>query len=144
MQYKTICQLIYAYSSCLCLLGVKQLAGNLLQYCCISIKVFIFRRAHTISKKEIRHVCPSICLSVCTEQFCCHRTVLYEILYLKYFRKYVEKIYLSKNLSRIIGTSREDVFTFMISRLNSSEYSNIWDKFVEKNKSQVLYLSNIF
>ena len=32
-----------AYISCFCLLGVRQLAGNLQEYCCISFKFFIFR-----------------------------------------------------------------------------------------------------
>ena len=45
-----------AYISCFWLLDVRQLAGNLQEYCCISVKVFIFRRVPQYEKVTLNLV----------------------------------------------------------------------------------------
>jgi hypothetical protein len=51
--------LTYAYNSCFWLLGVRQLAGNLHEYSCISVKVFIFGLIPDFQKQILTWSCLS-------------------------------------------------------------------------------------
>jgi hypothetical protein len=56
----------------------------------------------------------SVCPSVRMEQLDSHWTDFYECLYLCIFRKSVERIQISLNLTTITGNFNEDQYTFLI------------------------------
>jgi hypothetical protein len=77
---------------------------------------WIFRCVRKIAKSDcyIRHVCLSVLPSVHMKQLGSHWTDFHEIWYLSTFQKSVEEFQVSWNLTRITGTLRDDVCTFMI------------------------------
>ena len=81
-------------------------------------------------------------LSVCMEHLGPHWTDFHWIWYLSIFRKNIEKIQVSLNMAGIIGTLREDQFTFFIIHLSSSRNKKRL-KLLEKIKTHVLF-SKIF
>jgi hypothetical protein len=83
-------------------------------------RVFVlFRRARKIAKSdsELRRVCRSTSLSVRMKQLGLHWTDFNEIWYLSIFRKYLEKIHVSLDLTTITGALYEDLCMFMIKYL---------------------------
>ena len=92
IQQQTTSQLTYAYNSCFWLLGVRQLAGNLHEYSCISVKVFIFGLIPEFQKANINFVMSvflSLSQSARNKSAATGRTL--RNVYSKNFRKYVEK-----------------------------------------------------
>jgi len=109
IQQQTTSQLTYAYSSCFWLLGVRQLAGNLHEFCCISVKVFIFGLIPDFQKANINLVMSvflSLSQSVRNKSAATGRTLW--SLYSKNFRKYVEKFSVWIKFDKIKGNLHED------------------------------------
>jgi len=86
----------------------------------------------------------SVRLSVRMKLLCCHRTDFSEIWRLKVFRKYVEKLKLLSNLTRITDALREDLCTFMIVlRRILLRMRDVSDTSCIENQNSH-YMSNIF
>jgi hypothetical protein len=77
-----------------------------------ALSLLLFRRVHKIQKATISF--NHVRLSVRMEQLGSLWTDLYEIWYSSAFRKSVEIIQVSFNLSRKTGTLHEDQFTYFI------------------------------
>jgi hypothetical protein len=81
-------------------------------------------------------LCPSVRLSVCTEQLGSQWTDFHEILCLRVFRKYIEKIKFNRNMTRITGTVHEGLCTVMvISRRVVVRMRNVSDKSRRENQN---------
>jgi hypothetical protein len=68
----------------------------------------------------------------------------YKILYSHIFRKYIEKIEVWLNFTRIMGILHDYLCSFIISRWTVLNMSNISDTIVEKIKIPILCSTNIF
>ena len=74
-----------------------------------------------------------------------HWTEFDDILYLRFFQKFVENIQLLFNLTRVSGTLYENVCTFMtISHLILLKNRHVSDKVVEKIKTHILHSITFF
>jgi len=113
--------------------------------------ILISRRVRKIAKSDywIRHVWPSVCLSVCPparrEQLGSHWADFYEKLYSNIFRISVEKIQVSLKSGKNDGTLQEDLWTFMItSRWILSRIRNVSDRCCRENPNTHFMFSNFF
>jgi hypothetical protein len=87
----------------------------------------------------------SVCPSVRMEQLGPHWTEFREILYLGIFRIPVKKLLFHQNLTRITGTSHEDLCTFMIiSRWILLRMRNVSDKSCRENQNTRFMLKKFF
>jgi len=128
-----------------------QYSGKSLSLIYLVVKKFTKLRKATISfvMSVCLPVCLSFCLSdflsVCMESLGSHWTDSREIWYLNNFRKFIEKFKFYENLTRITGTSLEDLFTFMItSRWIILKMINISDKICTENQNTHFIFYNIF
>jgi hypothetical protein len=131
-------------------------AKKTVSHICLVVKTYIlsaFTKLRKATIKFVMSVCLPVCLSfclsgslsVCMERLVSHWTDCREICYLNNFRKFVEKFNFYENLTRITGTSLEDLFIFMIiSRWIILKMRNFSDKFVEKIKTHFIFYKLFF
>jgi hypothetical protein len=106
----------------------------------------IFRNVRKIAKTDyqLRHVCVCVCLSVRMEQLGSYWTDFHEIWYLNNFRKTVDKIQVSLNLTIITGTLHENLSIHMIiSRWILLIIGNVSDRSSRYIKTHILYSINV-
>ena len=89
--------------------------------------------------------CLSVRLSARMQQLNSQKIYFYEILYLSIFRKYVQIIQFFLNLKRIMGTSPEVQYTYLImSRSFLSKTRNVPGKLEEKISTHILWSINLY
>jgi len=83
--------------------------------CAAKLQKFYFtRHVRRIVKKRLL---ASSCLPVCMEHLRFHCTDFHEILHFRIFRKSIKKNQVWLNLTRMTGTSHDDLRTFLITSL---------------------------
>jgi hypothetical protein len=101
-----------------------------------------FKRLRKVAENDyqLRHVCLSLCPSVCRpvrmEYLSSHWTNFHEIWNLRIFRQFVTKTQVLLNLTKITCTLHGQQFSFLITpRSYILRIKNVLDKFVDKIKT---------
>ena len=102
--------------------------------------------SYGLSQNCEQRLLASSCPSLCTEQLGSHSTDFHDILYLCFFfRKSVESVHVSLNLTRIMVTLHGDVYTFMIiSRYILLRVRKVSDKNCTENRNTYFICNNVF